>query len=57
MHTPSSCFEWTEEALSVQRKALYLPPLHQAARELILLLGRSGGLDLGICFSFGDFQK
>lgn len=57
MHTLSSCSEWTEEALSAHRKALYLPPLHQAACELILLLGRSGGVGFRYLFQLCRFSE
>ena len=43
MHALSPCSEWTEEALSVQRKVLSLPPLLRFACESILLLSHSEG--------------
>lgn len=57
VHTLFSCSEWTEEALFAHRKALYLPPLHQAAHELILLLGRSGEVGFRYLFQLCRFSE
>lgn len=46
----SSCCEWTEEALSVQRKVPYLPPLPHFSCESIFLLDCSEGVGLRYLF-------
>lgn len=56
-HTLSSCSEWTEEALSVQRKVLYLPPLPHFAYEMIFLLVHSEGVGFRYLFQLWSLSE
>lgn len=50
MHALSSYGEWTEEALSVQRKVPYLPPLPHFSCDSIFLPDYSEGVGLRYLF-------